>query len=296
MIYAFIKANSKKWPVRKQCSALDVSASGFYDWQNRTPSQHAVANQNLLNDIRRIFWDSSKRYGSRRVCAELKRQGKNIGHVRIEKIMKANDLRALSHKRVRVSTTDSHHSFPIADNVLDRNFEALAPNEKWCSDITYIPTDEGFLYLAIVLDLFTKKVVGWAMRDHMRTELPLSALMMAVQKQKPRAGFIHHSDRGSQYASNAYRQALAVAGATSSMSRKGNCWDNAPAESFFHTLKTELVHHQHYQTKEDAKRDLFQYIEGYYNSRRIHSSIGYKTPLEMEATATKEAAAMPAIA
>jgi putative transposase len=150
------------------------------------------------------------------------------------------------------------------------------------SDISFVPTDEGWLYLAIILDLYSKKIVGWAMRDHMKTELVLAALMMALQRQKPKAGCIHHSDRGSQYASHAYQDALRTAGAVSSMSRKGNCWDNAPAESFFPTLKTELVHHKHYATKEDAKRDLFTYIEGYYNSRRIRSAIGYVTPVEME--------------
>ena len=158
----------------------------------------------------------------------------------------------------------------------------MAPNQKWCADITYIPTDEGWLYLATILDLYSRKIVGWAMREHMRTELPLAALMMAIQRQRLSSGLIHHSDRGSQYASDHYRQALADANMVQSMSRKGNCWDNAPAESFFHTLKTELVHHKHYATREDAKRDIFTYIEGYYNRQRIHSTIGYITPEQME--------------
>jgi transposase InsO family protein len=294
MIYAFIDINRSQWPIRVQCRVLDVSASGFYAWQGRQPSNRVVANQNLLQDVRRVFWDSGRRYGVRRVRQELKKQGQNVGHMRIAKIMRDNDLRALSAKRVRVTTTDSNHDLPIADNVLDRNFGALAPNEKWAADITYIPTDEGWVYLAIVLDLFSKKIVGWAMREHMRTELPLAALMMALQRQKPEAGFIHHSDRGSQYASHAYRQAVEAAGAAASMSRKGNCWDNAPAESFFHTLKTELVHHYHYATKEDAKRSLFHYIEGFYNTRRIHSALGYKTPLEMEVSTMNSTNAMNA--
>lgn len=282
MIFHSIEEHRHCWPIRQQCRVLGVSASGFYAWSRRTPSAPVIANQNLLNDIRRIHWDSHKRYGSPRVLAVLRREGKNIGKSRVEKLMQQNKLCALSKKRVRVITTDSKHNLPIAPNVLDRNFGALASNEKWCADITYIPTDEGWLYLATILDLYTKKIVGWAMRDHMRTELPLAALMMAIQRQKPLPSLIHHSDRGSQYASDDYRQALADAGMVQSMSRKGNCWDNAPAESFFHTLKSELVHHKHYPTREDAKRDIFTYIEGFYNARRIHSALGYFTPEQME--------------
>jgi transposase InsO family protein len=285
MIYRFIDQHQSRWPIRAQCRVLEVAASGYYAWKGRGPSKRAVANQNLLQDIRRIFWESSKRYGSHRVHKELKRQGQKVGKTRVEKLMQANDLRSITRKRVRIKTTDSNHNLPVAENVLDRNFGALNPNEKWVSDITFVPTDEGWIYLAAILDLYSKKIVGWAMRDHMKTELVLAALMMALQRQKPKAGFIHHSDRGSQYASHTYQDALRAAGAVSSMSRKGNCWDNAPAESFFHTLKTELVHHKHYATREDAKRDLFTYIEGYYNSRRIHSAIGYVTPIEMELNA-----------
>ena len=241
-----------------------------------------MTTQNLLQDIRRIHWDHGKRYGSPRVHATLQDEGRKVSRKRVEKLMRCNDLHAITKRRVRVVTTDSKHNLPVAPNVLDRNFAALAPNEKWLADITYIPTDEGWLYLASILDLYSRKIVGWAMRDHMRTELPLAALMMALQQQRPKPGLIHHSDRGSQYASGDYQQTLITAGITPSMSRKGNCWDNAPMESFFHTLKTEHVHHRHYATKEDAKRDLFQYIEAYYNRTRIHSAIGYLTPLQME--------------
>jgi putative transposase len=285
MSWRFIEKQQDQWPIRVQCRVLNVAPSGYYAWRDRGPSKRASANQILLQDIRQIFWESGKRYGSRRVHKELKRQGQRVGKARIEKLMQANDLRSITKKRVRIKTTDSNHNLPVAENVLDRNFGALNPNEKWASDITFVPTDEGWIYLAILLDLYSKKIVGWAMRDHMKTELVLAALMMALQRQKPKAGLIHHSDRGSQYASHAYRDALRSAGAVPSMSRTGNCWDNAPAESFFHTLKTELVHHKHYATKEDAKRDLFTYIEGYYNSRRIHSAIGYATPIEMELNA-----------
>jgi transposase InsO family protein len=282
MIFTSIKQHEELWPVRLQCSVLGVSASGYYAWLNRAPSKRAVANQNLLQDILRVHLEHSRRYGSPRVYRELKAEGQRVSRSRIEKLMRLNNLQAISHSRVRMRTTDSDHQMPVAENILDRNFGSLGPNQKWSADITYVPTGDGWLFLAIILDLYTRKIVGWAMREHMRTELVMAALMMAVQRQRPAEGLIAHSDRGSQYASHEYREALQAAGMVQSMSRKGNCWDNAPAESFFHTLKTELVHHKHYATKEDAKRDLFHYIEGYYNSRRIHSAIGYVTPNEME--------------
>ncbi len=179
-------------------------------------------------------------------------------------------------------TTDSNHGLPVADNLLAQTFLATRPNEIWLADISYIPTDEGWLYLAVVLDLFSRKVVGWAMRDHLRQELTIAALTMAIQRQRPARGLIHHSDRGSQYAAGDYRASLKASGIVPSMSRKGNCWDNAPMESWFHTLKTELVHHAAYATREAAKRDLFAYIEGYYNRQRLHSALGYVTPEQAE--------------
>ncbi len=282
MIFSSVKEHRGVWPVRLQCQVLGVSASGFYAWLNRPPSQRAVANQNLLGHIRRIHWDSHKRYGSPRVCAALRAEGQRVSRRRVANLMRINNLQAIGKRRFRITTTDSRHNFPVAANVIDRNFGALAPNQKWLADITYIFTAEGWLYLAAVLDLYSRKIVGWAMRDHMRTELPLAALTMALQRQRPQPGLIHHSDRGSQYASGDYQKALTAANITPSMSRKGNCWDNAPMESFFHTLKTELVHHKNYATKEDAKRDLFQYIEGFYNRQRIHSAINYLTPEQME--------------
>lgn len=282
MIFSLVKQHRDIWPVRVQCKALGVSPSGYYAWLKRQPSKRAVANQNLLSDIRRIHWNSHKRYGSPRVHAALRTEGQRVSRRRVEKLMRLNDLQAISKRRVRITTTDSRHNLPVAPNILDRNFGALAPNQKWLADITYIFTAEGWLYLAAVLDIYSRKIVGWAMRDHMRTELPLAALTMAIQRQRPQPGLIHHSDRGSQYASHDYQRALAAVEITPSMSRKGNCWDNAPMESFFHTLKTELVHHKNYATKEDAKRDLFQYIEGFYNRQRIHSALGYLTPEQME--------------
>jgi putative transposase len=286
MTYRFIEQHRHTWPVRVQCRVLSVSASGYYDWRDRGPSLRAVANQNLLHNIQRIHWDNYKRYGSPRVHKTLKAEGHHVGRARIEKIMRDNNLRGISRQKVRIKTTNSNHNLPVAENLLDRNFGALGPNQKWCADITYIPTDEGWLFLAIILDLFSRKIVGWSMREHMRTELASTALMMANQRQRPGPGLILHSDRGSQYASAEYRHALTAAKMVQSMSRKGNCWDNAPAESFFHTLKTELVHHRHYATREEAKRDIFTYVEGYYNRQRIHSSLGYLTPEQMERKAS----------
>jgi putative transposase len=181
-----------------------------------------------------------------------------------------------------VRTTDSHHDLPIAPNLLNRNFTATAPNRVWLADITYVETDQGWLYLATVLDLYSRKIVGWAMSDHLRTDLPLAALRMAISAQRPAAGLIHHSDRGVQYASEDYRNAIKSAGFLPSMSRRADCYDNAPMESFFHTLKTELVHHTHYATRAEATRDIFAYIEGFYNRTRRHSAIGYISPIEME--------------
>ena len=196
--------------------------------------------------------------------------------------MRRHGIRAIMARPRRVRTTDSHHDLPIAPNLLERSFIADAPNQIWLADITYIETDQGWLYLAAIMDLHSRRIVGWAMRDHLRTELPLAALRMAIQTRRPAAGLLHHSDRGVQYASGDYRCALRSAGIEASMSRKADCYDNAPMESFFHTLKTELVHHRQYATSAEAQRDIFAYIEGFYNRTRLHSAIGYISPIEME--------------
>jgi transposase InsO family protein len=196
--------------------------------------------------------------------------------------MRHHGIRAITARRFRTCTTDSRHDWPIAPNRLNQNFAADRPNQVWLADITYVPTSEGWLYLAVVLDLFTRKIVGWAMRNHMRAELTIAALTMAIQRQKPPPGLIHHSDRGSQYAATDYRKVLDGAAMIQSMSRKGNCWDNAPMESCFGTIKTELVHHACYPTREAARHDLFAYIEGYYNRQRLHSALGYITPEQAE--------------
>ena len=266
------------WPVRVMCDALSVSRSSYYAWRSRPESARKIANRELLADIRRVHTDHRGRYGAPRIHAELRAEGRTASRKRVERIMRRHGIRAQAPRRYRVCTTDSKHSLPVAANLLDRNFVAEKPNQVWLADITYIPTGEGWLYLAVILDLFTRKVVGWAMREHMRAELTLAALTMAIQRRRPGPGLVHHSDRGSQYAAGDYRKILQAATITQSMSRKGNCWDNAPMESFFGTLKTELVHQCDYPDRDTARRDLFAYIEGYYNRRRIHSAIGYITP------------------
>jgi transposase InsO family protein len=282
MKFRFIEDHRDTWPVRVMCDALEVSASGYYAWRGRPESPRAAENRALLAGIRRVHARHRGRYGAPRIHAALRAEGRLVSRGRVERLMHRHGIRATTQRRFRVVTTDSNHSLPVADNLLDQTFLATRPNQIWLADITYIPTDEGWLYLATVLDLFTRKVVGWAMRDHMRQELTVAALTMAIQRRRPGPGLIHHSDRGSQYAAAGYRQVLDAADMVQSMSRKGNCWDNAPMESFFHTLKTELVHHAAYPTREAAKRDLFAYIEGYYNRQRLHSALGYLTPEQAE--------------
>jgi putative transposase len=209
-----------------------------------------------------------------------------VSRGRVERVMRRHGIRAIMARPRRVRTTDSRHDLPIAPNLLNRNFSAAAPNRIWLTDITYVETDQGWLYLAAVMDLYSRRIVGWAMGDHLRTELPLAALKMAVSIRRPGPNLIHHSDRGVQYASAEYRTTLTSNGIQASMSRRADCYDNAPMESFFHTLKTEQVYHQQYATRDQAKSDIFAYIEGFYNRTRRHSSIGYKTPIQIELKVT----------
>ena len=278
MRFRLIEDQRDVWPVRVMCDALSVSPAGYYDWRSRPESARKIANRELLVDIRRVHADHRGRYGAPRIHAELRAEGQTVSRKRIERVMHRHGIRAHAPRRYRVCTIDSKHSLPVAANLLDQNFAADRPDQVWLADITYIPTGEGWLYLAVILDLFTRKVVGWAMREHIRAELTMAALTMAIQRRRPGPGLVHHSDRGSQYAAGDYRKILQAATITQSMSRKGNCWDNAPVESFFGTLKTELVHQYEYPDRHAARRDLFAYIEGYYNRRRIHSAIGYITP------------------
>ena len=264
------------------CGVLGLSSSGYYAWRARPESARTASNRDLLVDIRRIHDESSGCYGSPRVHAVLRGRGRRIGRARIERLMRHDGLRGLAALPRRTRTTDSRHHHPIAPNRLGRNFVAPAPNQIWLADLTYIPTGEGWLYLAAILDMHSRKIVGWSMRETLHTDIAIEALDMAVKRQRPAPGLIHHSDRGIQYAAEAYRSMLATSGIVRSMSRKGDCLYNAPMESFFHTLKVERVHQRTYATRAEARRDLFGYIEGFYNSRRLHSAIGYISPMEME--------------
>jgi transposase InsO family protein len=282
MRFRFIEDRRADYPVTILCDVLGVSPAGYYAWRSRPESRRAAANREIVDDIMQVHRDTRGRYGSPRIHAELKAQGRGVSRGRIERLMRHHGIRAIMARPRRVRTTDSHHDFPIAPNLLDRNFTASAPNRIWLADITYVETGQGWLYLATVMDLYSRRIVGWAMQDHLRAELPLAALAMAISAKQPSAGLIHHSDRGVQYASADYRKMMQSAGFKVSMSRKADCYDNAPMESFFHTLKTELVHHRHYATRKEATRDIFAYIEGFYNRTRRHSAIGYVSPIEME--------------
>jgi transposase InsO family protein len=263
------------------CKMLDVSASGYYAWRGRPESMRTAANRQLIEEIRRVYGDSGGRYGSPRVHAALRAVGRRIGRNRVARLMHHHGICA-RRKRRFCRTTDSSHDFPLAPNLLDRQFAASAPDRVWLADITYIPTAEGWLYLAVVLDMFSRRVVGWAMDERITRELTLNALRMAIATRRPQPGLLHHSDRGSQYAAHAYRHLLASHGMRCSMSRKANCWDNAPMESFFGSMKTELDGASSYQTRQAARSGLFQFIEGFYNCRRLHSAIGYMTPMQRE--------------
>jgi putative transposase len=282
MKFRHIADQRETFPVRIMCDVMGVSPAGYYAWRGRPESPRKIANRVLLTEIRRVHTAHRRRYGAPRIHAALRAEGYRASRGRVERLMRYHGIRALTPRRFRVCTTDSRHDLPIAPNRLDQKFAAERPNQIWLADITYVPTEEGWLYLAVVLDLFTRKIVGWAMRDHMRAELTIAALTMAIQRQKLPPGLTHHSDRGSQYAATDYRKVLGAAGMIQSMSRKGNCWDNAPMESCFGTLKIELVHQACYLTRDAARHDLFAYIEGYYNRQRLHSALGYITPEQAE--------------
>jgi putative transposase len=282
MRFRFIEDRRADYPVTIMCDVLGVSPAGYYAWRARPESRRAADNRQLVDDIKRVHRDACERYGSPRIHAELRAQGRGVSRGRIERLMRRHGIRAIMARPRRMRTTDSRHDFPIAPNLIERNFTADALNRIWLADITYVETYQGWLYLATVMDLYSRKIVGWAMADHLRADLPLAALAMAIAAQRPGAGLIHHSDRGVQYASAEYRKMMQLAGLRASMSRKADCYDNAPMESFFHTLKTELVHHQRYATREQARLDIFAYIEGFYNRTRRHSAIGYISPIEME--------------
>ncbi len=281
MTFAFIERHQEDWPVRVMCDALAVSPAGYYAWLRRPPSFQEQRRETLLVLIQGIHVEVKRRYGSPRIHAALAASGEACSVNTVAKLMRDNDIRAKSARKFRC-TTDSNHPLPVAPNVLDRQFDPEGPDESWVADITYIPTREGWLYLAIVEDLYSRKVVGWSMDSTMTSRLVVDALEMAVKRRLPGAGLLAHSDRGSQYASEHYQRLLGKHGIACSMSGVGQCWDNAPAESFFASLKKELTHHEDYQTREEARASLFEYIEVFYNNQRLHSSLGYVTPVAYE--------------
>lgn len=282
MRFRFIEDHRDEHPIRLMCRMLEVSPSGYHAWRGRPESARSAANRVLLADIRRLHAQHRGRYGSPRIHAALRARGSTASRGRIERLMRRHGIRGVAARRFRPATTDSRHDLPVAPDLLGQDFHASGPNRVWLADITYIPTGEGWLYLAVMLDLATRKVVGWAMREHLRAELVCAALLMAAQRQRPTKDLIIHSDRGSQYASGPYRALLKGWSMRQSMGRKGCCYDNAPMESFFHTLKVELVHQGRFATREEAKRELFAYLEGYYNRQRLHSALGYRTPEQAE--------------
>lgn len=282
MKYRFVEVHAQQWPVQRMCALLGISRSGYYAWKKRPPSQRTKRNEEMLQQIRKIHKDNRNVYGSPRVHAALKKQGICVSKKTVARLMQEDGLVGVRKNR-KVRTTDSNHSLPVASNLLDRDFSADQPNQKWVADITYIPTGEGWLYLASVLDLFSRKIVGWSMSSQIDADLVAQALRMAFYLRRPGAGLLHHSDRGSQYASHQIHDLLAANQIQISMSRRANCYDNAAMESFFGTLKNEWVHHQKYTTRAQARTDIFSYIEGFYNTVRLHSTLGYCSPNEFEA-------------
>jgi transposase InsO family protein len=278
-------AEKAEFPIAFMGSRLGVSRSGFYAQESRPVSIHRKTDVRLLVEISAIFAEKRGVYGSPRIHRELRARGWYVGRKRVERLMRENGIEVRRRKKF-VKTTDSRHDFPVAENVLNRDFEVTEPNRVWVADITFVPTGEGWLFLAMVLDLFSRRVVGWAVDDRITQELSLAALDMALNDRQPSRGLLHHSDRGIQYAAGDYRKKLEANGIVCSMSRKGNCWDNAPAESFFGTLEIELIDRMRWATRAQAASAIFEYIEVFYNRQRRHSSLGYQTPAEYERNAS----------
>ncbi len=280
MRYAWIDKQREKFGLDEMCGVLNVSVSGYRAWKRGgKPGRKRLTDAQILMLIQSIHAEYREIYGSPRMVRELRGRGFPASKERVERLMRENDIRARHKRRYKV-TTDSKHNLPIAQNLLDRNFNPAAPNQVWTSDITYLWTDEGWLYLAIVLDLFNREVVGWSLKPRMTADIVTDALTMAWFRKKPAAGLMHHSDRGSQYASNDFQRKLKDYGMVCSMSRKGNCWDNAPTESWFNSFKNERVHGMRFETRAEMTAMSFEYIEVLYNRKRQHSTLGYKSPIQ----------------
>jgi putative transposase len=276
--YAWIDEQRRCYPLDDLCRLLDVSESGYRAWKRGgKPQRKRLTDAQMLALIQAIHAEFKGSYGSPRMVKELRGRGFSASKSRVERLMRENGIKA-RHKRRYKATTDSKHNLPVAPNLLDRDFTPEAPNQVWTSDMTYLWTDEGWLYLAIVLDLFNREVVGWSLKPRMTADIVTDALTMGWFRRKPGAGLIHHSDRGSQYASHAFQTKLKEYGMVCSMSRKGDCWDNAPTESWFGSFKNERVHGERFETRDEVKAMAFEYIEVFYNRRRLHSTLGYKSP------------------
>lgn len=282
MKYGFVAKHRGAWPVLMLCEALGVSRSGFYAWLTRPRSRRSLDDESLSRRVRLSFVDSDRTYGARRVWRDVLEAGYPCGLHRIERLMRIQALRARPRRRGMPVDRGERSTAAIAPNLLDREFHATAPNQKWVADFTYLWTAEGWLYVAVVLDLYSRRVVGWSMQSHMTTQLVTDPLMMAIWRRGKPDALLHHSDRGSQYTSDRFRRLLDELGVTCSMSRSGNCWDNSAMESFFKSLKTERTDRKLYRTRADAKADVFNYIEVFYNGKRRHSTIGYISPMQFE--------------
>lgn len=284
MRYRFIDKHRRVWPIVIMCKVLQVSRSGFYGWRRRPPSEQAKRRCALTVKIKSVHEQSRQTYGSPRVHRELLAQGQECSENTVARIMAQNSMKSRIKHKFK-ATTDSNHDHPVADNLLNRNFEQTDVNQTWASDITYISTHEGWLYLAIVIDLFSRMIVGWSMSSRINAQLTIDALEMAIARRCPGQGLLHHSDRGSQYACKDYQQLLKRHSMIASMSRKGDCYDNASAESVFGTIKTEWVNWQDYLTRQQGRESLFEYMEVFYNCQRRHSSLNYMSPKDFEAAA-----------
>jgi len=281
MKYLFIENHRSAFRVEKMCRVLGVSRSGYYSWRKRGFSKRGRSNQALLVKIKKFHEDSRRTYGSPRITADLRANGETCGRNRVARVMRVNGIAAKTKRRFKI-TTNSKHNHPAAPNLVKQEFVAEKPNQLWTSDITYLWTIEGWLYLSVILDVYSRQIVGWAMKKRLTKGLVISAFKQALSHRTPARDMILHSDQGSQYASGDFQSLLNRYGIRSSMSGKGNCYDNAITETFFHTLKTELVYFKNYQTRKEAKLSVFEYIEVFYNRQRRHSSLGYKSPVDFE--------------
>jgi transposase InsO family protein len=282
-------AQEKDFPVDFMCEIFEVSRSGYYAWKKRDNSEKEARELRLLRAIEDVHRSSRKNYGSPRIYKQLIGMGHSVGKTKVERMMKKHGIRAKTKRKFRV-TTDSKHNLPVAPNLLDRNFQPERPNQVWASDLTYVWTKEGWLFLAVIVDLFSRQVVGWSLDKTMTKELVCSALRQAYDRRRPGTGLLFHSDRGSQYCSKQFRRLLKQYRMLQSQSRKANCWDNACVESFFHTLKTEMIYHENFETRDEAHRAIFEWVEAFYNRQRLHSTLGYKSPVDFERWALEQVA------